>query len=700
MRISSLPVFALAMVLIKTAVVVQTITVGRENPDPALSAYLITVHRQSYRSLSLSKRALQSIGTEGSSPLNKAYAAVRSASQNVKDRAEQVHEMIVPALRHHLEALARAEVPERLKSWRVFQDGGKIREGIRKSNMAFVRHLDKVRQPSQEYRYMRKKWRYEPDLRRHYFFPRILRVPIITQESELPFDKEVENFTKGNDDEFGHRSLVLAHLPLYADRFAEKTDTIVVPTGQEVEATLNSPDSHGKLGSSGPNEEGAVKPVTPLVRTPRHTPHGSGIFFPSVGEMESTGSAAATSNMQPPFQDLSQSDLSAELEKQSQTSSQKRRTRGSDAMEVALKFHNTLMDMRHRYNGFLDYQRSQIHKASLRYRGHPEYEPELDPDLGETLYPGVGRDAVAQRQGGDQVVSSRSRPVSPQMGSGGIEALSPQQAGAKQILPGTRSPRLRGQRVFSISVGRYPKNYADVLFGSYRATDSPDSETPFYKLGDNVAPPFRSPIRPPPTNTGSQSRMKKVPMHPPTPPSSPELWVVQKGSLHSTASRTNEDLDGTSDGFISTPPRSGTRGSGFRHFANMIDPVSIPDSLQRTSSSLSFAPSEERAPSLPRQPSDGRLSRISSAASFAFRPSIPIADHPTPRMPPSTFPLLSDDHLDTASTLVDRKVDADGPIFEKVHAEADNEAHVDQGRLSRLEPGVDKVTFATSSKSE
>lgn len=677
--------------------------------------------------LQIHKRALSAstLGTYAKDLRAKAVAAVRLSSNVVRNKAERSWGRMIPALHYYLETVARAEVPRQLKSWRMFQDGSEFREGIRRSNIAFVRFLDKIRQPSHEYRYMRKKWRYEPDLRRHYLFPRILRVPVITQQSELPYDKEVENFTKGNDDEFGHRSLVLAHLPLYANRFADKPDIAAVPLGHEVEAELLSTDEKGtdtnsiheihqhahtqdavpstsdanedtprslvqeqqpplqvvdgvqsmslkairpkhaepdtglfdenltddasdlsphgywrdNMGTwpSDTTEEAFGKSTTSAATTPRHMPHGSGIFFAADGVQHQDN----------PLEGIVEGDSSTELKPPSQASPEKHLGKGADAIEVALNFHNTLMDMRHRYNNFLKYQRSQVHKASLRYPGHPEYEPELDPANDKLLEKGTDRPVtpgtiVSDTEGYGllSATPSRSQPISPLGRPSGFDAWAQHDTDTSRLSSGPNSPLWQSQKhAIGHKAWRYPAQYPDFLYAFYREVDAPYPLSPSHPTGQDDIPFSESALRT--SNEETMDEAKTRHTRPLTPPSSPQHSSGEASSppkhdltLHGTETfdpprKANADI-----GDLAEERQTGLRG--FRRFSSHLKPVDVQlpaDQSQHPMALLSHRHSGESTPT-PRLPNaDDGMSRTSSVSSFAFRPSGLLTEHPTPRMP-------------------------------------------------------------------
>ncbi|KAJ1584843.1 hypothetical protein NDA12_005995 [Ustilago hordei] len=108
---------------------------------------------------------------------------------------------------------AKAEVPDRFKNWKIFQDGSRVREGIRKGYVGVLRQVDKMRQPYPEWKYIKKKWIYEPDLRKQYVLPRVLRVPAILQETPVPNLKQFVSAVKSSEPDSGLKALARAHVP-------------------------------------------------------------------------------------------------------------------------------------------------------------------------------------------------------------------------------------------------------------------------------------------------------------------------------------------------------------------------------------------------------------------------------------------------------------------------------------------------------
>lgn len=148
-------------------------------------------------------------------------------------------------------AWSKAQVPERLRNWKIFQDGGGFRETIRKGYIGFLRKLDKLHEPYPEFRHIKKEWIYEKDLRQHYVLPRVLRIPAITQETAIPNLKPFVAALKDADSELKLNTEARERVPTLSEHLDEKeaeataADSDAPPSNRNNAGTDTSQDISG-----------------------------------------------------------------------------------------------------------------------------------------------------------------------------------------------------------------------------------------------------------------------------------------------------------------------------------------------------------------------------------------------------------------------------------------------------------------------
>ena len=268
--------------------------------------------------------------------------------------------------------LLDTETPERLKRWAIFQDGNRFREAIRSGYIKLLRRVDKIREPYAFSKGVKKQWIYEPDLRKHYFVPRVLRVPAILQDSPIQHDEAFAAFIKGTNQDFGLQDVVVTHVPELS-KFKE------AETGKESSLSATKSESQEPLTEQNPPGES--------MRRRRRTRgyHRRQSF----NQFRSATNDAASTEKSPAAEIESEGSLAHQQAGPTQNPEQPAAERVSNAERLS----NTLVEMEERFNAMKKFKETQMHKSAMRYVGHPQYrapvEQESDPAVTAGAPPGL-----------------------------------------------------------------------------------------------------------------------------------------------------------------------------------------------------------------------------------------------------------------------------------------------------------------------
>ncbi|GAK63882.1 uncharacterized protein PAN0_003d2091 [Moesziomyces antarcticus] len=265
-------------------------------------------------------------------------------------------------------AWSKAQVPERLRNWKIFQDGGGFRETIRKGYIGFLRKLDKLHEPYPEFRHIKKEWIYEKDLRQHYVLPRVLRIPAITQETAIPNLKPFVAALKDADSELKLNTEARERVPNLSEHLDEKeaeataAESDAQPSNKKNAGTDTSQDISGspQRGSrrrkprrfNRLNSFQQFRPAEPSAEQPPLSQASS----LQRSEIQSEASSARGSVDQPeraatPVQE----EANADREADKQPSAMRR-------------FRDSIMKFQDRFERIKKFRDDQIGKASLHYQ--------------------------------------------------------------------------------------------------------------------------------------------------------------------------------------------------------------------------------------------------------------------------------------------------------------------------------------------
>ncbi len=265
-------------------------------------------------------------------------------------------------------AWSKAQVPERLRNWKIFQDGGGFRETIRKGYIGFLRKLDKLHEPYPEFRHIKKEWIYEKDLRQHYVLPRVLRIPAITQETAIPNLKPFVAALKDADSELKLNTEARERVPTLSEHLDEKeaeataADSDAPPSNRNNAGTDTSQDISGspQRGSRRRrprrfNRKNSFQQFRPAEPVPEQPPLSQASSLQR-SEILSESSSARASLDHPeraatPVQDETNADQEA------------------DKHPSAMRgFRDSIMKFQDRFERIKKFRDDQIGKASLHYQ--------------------------------------------------------------------------------------------------------------------------------------------------------------------------------------------------------------------------------------------------------------------------------------------------------------------------------------------
>ncbi|KAJ9477890.1 putative RNA-binding protein [Pseudozyma hubeiensis] len=268
--------------------------------------------------------------------------------------------------------LLDTEVPDRLKSLAIFQDGNRVREGIRNAYTTVLRQVDKVREPYPFSEGIQKEWIYQPDLRKHYFVPRVLRMPAILQQGPIPHEQAFTAFLKSTDEEFGLKDVAVTHVPELSD--FKPAENVPVKVTEKPEAADPRFDENGPSTSRYRRRRSRK-----AYRTQKFNNFETGPDIPTTSrampdnEVESDRSWSDRGPAAPKTgPNLGES--SEQLKPQQAASGDEVRFRRRIPVD---RLSNTLVAMDEKFKVMRKFQQTQIEKASMRYVGHPQYRPPL-----------------------------------------------------------------------------------------------------------------------------------------------------------------------------------------------------------------------------------------------------------------------------------------------------------------------------------
>ncbi|SPO22221.1 uncharacterized protein UTRI_02229_B [Ustilago trichophora] len=301
--------------------------------------------------------------------------------------------------------LFEAEVPERFKTWNIFKDGNSLREKFRTRYIGFLRRIDKIRQPYSYAKDIKKQWIYKPDLRKQYVLPRVLRIPIITQQGPVPYEEEFAAFIKSVDEDSKLKEAAIEHVPSLEEQTGSEAAQLgpqtTVKAGSGRSSSFKEPSQHTsppRLTSSRrrPHRKAIVRErarsFNQLVPSPPGTPHREILSDDPTqsgqpGQSMSPVNEAETPSAPPPG------------------SSDKEQLEGRNNPMTRLS--SALIGMTERFKKLKTFQDEQIKKAAMRYVGHPEYRaPEQQAEKQAVAEPGAGLARI-------RIKTAKSEEISP-----------------------------------------------------------------------------------------------------------------------------------------------------------------------------------------------------------------------------------------------------------------------------------------------
>lgn len=258
---------------------------------------------------------------------------------------------------------AKAEVPDRFKNWKIFQDGNRVREGIRKGYIGVLRQVDKVREPYPEWKHVKKKWFYEPDLRKQYVLPRVLRLPAIMQETPIPHLKPFVKAVQGADDELGLKAVARTHVPAISSEFGKdgaktptKPDEPAPPTKQ-----IDPPRSQRYQRRPRYSRKPSFNDFRPRHQNRYPTPPKTPV--PEIDSDDGLQNGAPDSSRAIPSINEAASRAKSPLHSADQQ---------AKPAEPVDSLHSVLVEMSDKFERIKKFKDEQIKKAAYRYVGHPE----------------------------------------------------------------------------------------------------------------------------------------------------------------------------------------------------------------------------------------------------------------------------------------------------------------------------------------
>lgn len=264
--------------------------------------------------------------------------------------------------------------------------------------------LDKIKEPYPEFEHIKKKYIYEPDLRKHYVLPRVLRIPVVQQETAIPHLRPFVATVKNADEELGLHSVARSQLPVLS-KHLESDST---KSSEEVAASVR-PDSQYVDNPAEPAS-------TRRRRRPYYSRKSSFNHFRSTPDHDATQTRTPVPEIQPAEgpSEHAQTGMPGSF---SSTESIRQGTRtpveatetGQDTPErdpTLNRWGTEITRLQDRYEKIRMFQSDQIKKASGRYLGHPEH-----PLTAQKASPGAAQavglasiraDAASQELSADQ----------------------------------------------------------------------------------------------------------------------------------------------------------------------------------------------------------------------------------------------------------------------------------------------------------
>ncbi|CDW99321.1 hypothetical protein, partial [Sporisorium scitamineum] len=291
------------------------------------------------------------------------------SQHNTSDRPLRLHKRAVPAAT--ADRLLHAEVPDRFKKWSIFQDGNRIREGIRKGYSNLLGVVDKLHRPYPFSKGIEKKWMYMPDLRKHYVLPRVLRVPLILQDGPVRHNKPFTTYIKNADEELGMSDTAKKHLPELAEE--EKAAPNVASTASEDPVLSMRRGRHNSFNRrrrsrSRLQENGAIEPHSDWQENEASRRLKHSTPFSEIQPASPSANSEVDPSRLAPFSNNVDQGLAAQ-----QPSSEAHSASGKSSSTRKLDI--ALIEMTEKFEAFKRFKEQQMRKASVRYVSHPEFKP-------------------------------------------------------------------------------------------------------------------------------------------------------------------------------------------------------------------------------------------------------------------------------------------------------------------------------------
>ncbi|SPC67343.1 uncharacterized protein UHOD_02986 [Ustilago sp. UG-2017b] len=292
---------------------------------------------------------------------------------------------------------AKAEVPDRFKNWKIFQDGSRVREGIRKGYVGVLRQVDKMREPYPEWKYIKKKWIYEPDLRKQYVLLRVLRIPAILQETPVPHLKQFVSAVESSEHNSGLKALARAHVPGISQELGKDGTKTPVKVKTEEE---NSRRATRERKRSQFNRKESFKGFK--TRQPKRRPPPPRTPVPEIESDQGMPSGQAS-----PLRDgVSVIEAASRAEPLIETAEQKSQKESPNA-----DVESFLIESNDKYQRIMKFKEEQIRKAASRYIGHPELALTASTKEKQgVVAEGVGLSPLRLKKEGSQEISPDPTP--------------------------------------------------------------------------------------------------------------------------------------------------------------------------------------------------------------------------------------------------------------------------------------------------
>ncbi|KAJ1029266.1 hypothetical protein NDA13_002521 [Ustilago tritici] len=297
---------------------------------------------------------------------------------------------------------AKAEVPDRFKNWKIFQDGSRVREGIRKGYVGVLRQVDKMRQPYPEWKYIKKKWIYEPDLRKQYVLPRVLRIPAILQETPVPNLKQFVTAVKSSEPDSGLKALARAHVPGLPQELGK--DGTKTPVKVKTDASSSKEENPRRATRERRRPQYTHKKSFHGLKTsqPNRRPPPPRTPVPEIESDQGMPSGQAS-----PLRDgVSVIEAASRAEPLIETAEQKSQKEPPNADVKSF-----LIESNDKYQRIMKFKGEQIRRAASRYIGHPELASTASTNAKQgVVAEGAGLSPLRLKKEGSQEISPDPTP--------------------------------------------------------------------------------------------------------------------------------------------------------------------------------------------------------------------------------------------------------------------------------------------------